>query len=513
MVLMSDNLNENNSLNKDASQENNTVNNTNSTPQFKPRYDNYYADTVVHSDEQPASGGNNGSYAYVSENTQKPVKQKKHTFLKAVAFVLCLAIVGVGSVQGYKIYRDNKDSSELSEFDSEKSESSSKNSSAVSYDSDENEEEIPSLIQLASRTDAKSIPDIVDSIMPSVVGVSSNFEFTQTYSFFGWSSEPQTQELTGTGTGFIISEDGYIVTNAHVIYDTEYGAGEAIDVSIMFSDETEHEAKIIAYDNETDIAVLKVDETGLTPAVIGNSDELRVGELVIAVGNPLGFDLFGSVTSGIVSALNRDISINEKSMSLIQTDAPINSGNSGGPLLNSCGQVIGINSAKMSSSYGSASVEGLGFAIPISDAKKIIDDLINYKYVKGRPQIGISTSDVSESHSRYYNIPMGVWVRDVEPGSAADLAGIEQNDIIIDIEGEAVKTADELNVIKNKYKAGDTITLTVYRRGEDLKIELTLQEADRSQQDASPSTEPEVPEEEPEMPSFSYDPRETIPGR
>ena len=138
--------------------------------------------------------------------------------------------------------------------------------------------------------------------------------------------------MLGTGTGFIISDDGYIVTNAHVIYDeSEYNAGEAVSVSIMFSDETQHDAKIIAYDTETDIAVLKVDETGLKPAVLGNSDDLRVGELVIAVGNPLGLDLFGSVTHGIVSALNRKIDINEKSMTLIQTDAPINSGNSGGP--------------------------------------------------------------------------------------------------------------------------------------------------------------------------------------
>jgi len=465
---MSENFNE---YNNNISEEGTTPPPADTT---QHHYDNYYADTIIPSSEptiDPAAQP--GSYAYVSENAPKP--KKKHSFLKAVAFVLCLAIVGVGSVQGYKIYRDNKDGSELSEPESEEKTTSANKEIEYSDDSS-TDPDAPSLISLASRTDAKPIPDIVDSIMPSVVGVSSNFEYTQSYSIFGWNSDPMSRQMTGTGTGFIISEDGYIVTNAHVVFDTEYGAGEAVDVSIMFSDETEHEAKIIAYDTETDIAVLKVDETGLTPAVIGNSDELRVGELVIAVGNPLGFELFGSVTSGIVSALNRDISINDKSMSLIQTDAPINSGNSGGPLLNSCGQVVGINSAKMSSSYGAASVEGLGFAIPITDAKKIIDDLINYKYVKGRPQIGISTRDVTESHSRYYNIPMGVYVTSVEPGSAAEEAGIQKGDVIIDIEGEAIKTADELNVIKNKYKAGDTITLTVNRRDEDIKIELTLQE-------------------------------------
>ena len=232
-----------------------------------------------------------------------------------------------------------------------------------------------------------------------------------------------------------------IVTNAHVIYDEEYNAGEAVDVSVLFSDETEHEAKIIAYDVETDIAVLKVNETGLTPATLGDSDELRVGELVIAIGNPLGFDLFGSVTSG---------------MKLIQTDAAINSGNSGGPLLNSCGQVIAINSAKMSSSYGSATVEGLGFAIPIKEAKTIIDDLINNGYVTGRPQIGIATVDVTEAYSSYLGLPMGVYIQNVQEGSAAEKAGLQVGDVIIGIEDEAITTGDELNQIKNTYKAGDT---------------------------------------------------------
>lgn len=420
------------------------------------------------------------SYAYTANDSIKTKRTKKHPLLKAVAFVLCLAIVGVGSVQGYKIYKDNKDKSELDEFNADKDSDSDYSDIPISNNGTNDDEDYPSIIQLAARTDAKALPDIVDDIMPSVVGVSSNFEFTQSYGFFGWDSGPQERQMLGTGTGFIISDDGYIVTNAHVIYDeSEYNAGEAVSVSIMFSDETQHDAKIIAYDTETDIAVLKVDETGLKPAVLGNSDDLRVGELVIAVGNPLGLDLFGSVTHGIVSALNRKIDINEKSMTLIQTDAPINSGNSGGPLLNSCGQVIGINSAKISSNYssGSASVEGLGFAIPITEAKAIIDDLINYNYVKGRPQMGITTSDITEAYSRYLNLPMGVYVVTVEPGSAAEAAGLRKGDVIIDVEGEPVTTADELNQIKSQYKAGDTITLTVNRNDMDVKITLTLEEA------------------------------------
>ena len=300
------------------------------------------------------------------------------------------------------------------------------------------------------------------------------------FSFGFGNVEPQTQQMVGTGTGIVMTKDGYIVTNAHVVYDdSEYKCGEAVEVSVLFSDDeqTQKEAKIVAYDTETDIAVLKVDANDLTPASFGDSDELRVGELVIAIGNPLGFDLFGSVTSGIVSGLNRQITINEKSMNLIQIDAAINSGNSGGPLVNSCGQVIGINSAKMSSSYSSqASIEGLGFAIPIDEAKVIIDDLINYKYVKGRPQIGISTRDVSETVSKYYNIPMGVYVAEVAEGSSAEFAGIKSGDVIIGIQGEAVTTGEELNKIKNQYKAGDEITLTITRGGEDIDITLVLQE-------------------------------------
>lgn len=416
------------------------------------------------------------SYVYVSENYTQPKKKKKHRVLKTIALLLCVAIVGTGAAFGYKIYKDNEKSNELSEFKADDDESESLVIDNNSDKSDNNTDSGPSLIQLASRSDAKQLPDIVDEIMPSVVGVSATFEYEYSGGLFGFGGT-QTQQMQGTGTGIVMTADGYIITNAHVVYDqSTYNAGKAIEVSVLFSDTTEHEAKIIAYDPETDIAVLKVNETGLTPATFGNSDELRVGELVIAVGNPLGFDLFGSVTSGIVSALNRQIAIDGKDMNLIQTDAAINSGNSGGPLLNSCGQVIGINSAKMSSSYGSASVEGLGFAIPINEAKVIIDELINNGYVTGKPQIGIATVDVDEVTASYYNLPMGVFVSSVEPGSAAEIAGIQARDVIIDIEGEAVTTAAELNRIKNKYKAGDTIQLTVNRGGQDIKIQLVLGE-------------------------------------
>lgn len=429
---------------------------------------------------------NSYSYSSDTENTEKP--HKKRSFLKAVAFILSLVIVGAGSVQVYKYTEKNpkistieNDSSEESENSEESEETPSVNAVGNTNPTSSESERLPSLIDLASRKNAMSVPDIVENSMPSVVGVSATFEYTQqSIDIWGFGTPSnQTREIKGTGTGIIMTDDGYIITNAHVVYDTsEYNCGDAKSVSVVLSDETEYEAKVMGRDVETDIAVLKIDAKNLKAAEFGDSNDLKVGELVIAIGNPLGFELFGSVTSGIISAIDREITVNEKQMKLIQTDAAINSGNSGGPLLNSCGQVIGINSSKISSSYGSASIEGLGFAIPISEAKIIIDDLINYGYVTGRPQIGIQTQNVSDTISRFYGIPVGVYVVSVSEGSSAEFAGIKEGDVIIGIQGEPVENLNELNEIKNKYKAGDEIKLTISRQGEseDIEISLVLQE-------------------------------------
>ena len=443
------------------------------------------------------------SYSYSSnfseqtDNTATKPKKKKRGFLKAIGFILCMAVVSSGSIIGYRYFEKNNPSVSLVEKEdsnsqSAKDDTSDSKAASTKKETSSVDKNTPSLLELAARSDAKSIPMIVEEAMPSVVGIASTFEYASTNDSFGFGGfggfggfdnydnygSSQTNEIKSTGTGIVMTADGYIITNAHVVYDTsEYNCGKAVEISVLFSDESEKEAKIIGYDTESDIAVLKVDANNLTPANFGQSEELMVGELVIAIGNPLGFDLFGSVTTGIVSALNREITINEKQMTLIQTDAAINSGNSGGPLLNSSGQVIGINSAKMSSSYmSSASVEGLGFAIPITNAKIIIDDLINYGYVTGKPQIGISGVDIDEINSRYYNIPQGIWVSTIKKGSAAEKAGIKQSDVIIGIEGEPVKSIADLNKIKNKYKAGDTVTITVSRAGEDMDFKVVLQE-------------------------------------
>lgn len=428
------------------------------------------------------------SYSYTSENSkQSGDKKKKHSILKVIAFVLCMGIVGAGSIQVYK-YIDAS-SPNVSDYSSVSESSSNKEVSSADKNEKDDTNKAPSVIDISSKTDAMAIPDIVEKAMPSVVGVSATFEYTpQSYGYgWGWGfdyDDPQTKKAVGTGTGIVISDDGYIVTNAHCIYDdSEFKCGLAVEVSVLFNDESKVDAKVVGYDRETDLAVLKVDKKNLTAATFGSSSELRVGETVIAIGNPLGFELFGSVTSGIVSALDREIMINEKRMTLIQTDAAINSGNSGGPLLNCCGQVIGINSAKMSSSVSSssASIEGLGFAIPIDSARSIIDDLINYTYVTGRPQIGITTNDVTETLSKYYNIPMGAYVISVQENGAASKAGIKVGDVIIAVDGESITNGEQLNELKNKHKAGDEITLTISRGGEDIDVNVVLQEANDSE--------------------------------
>ena len=448
----------------------------------------------------PGNGGsgNNGGYSYVNyysdPNGGDPNKKpkKKHTGLKVAAFVLAMVLVSGGSIGVYEgIRSSNADNSSsiVASNDSSAAESSTGDSSS-SKKSDSSQ----SWIQLASTNGSMSVADIVKKVTPSVVGVQSTFSSSNGSNnnpmngyggFFGYGSQGNngSQGMTGVGTGIIMSKDGYIVTNAHVIYDDEYGYGEASSVQIQMSDEeTTYDARIVAYDKEADIAVLKIDADNLTPAEFGDSSSCEVGEMVVAIGNPLGLQFQNTVTCGIISALDRKVTINDNTMTLIQTDTAINNGNSGGPLINSSGQVIGINSAKMSSTYsGEATVEGIGFAIPMSEAKSIVDDLINYGYVTGRPQLGISCQDVTEAVSQAYNIPVGAYIFSVTAGGAADQAGLQPGDVITGIQDQTISTTEELNAVKNQYKAGDTITLTYVRAGETKKVDVTLAEVQQTE--------------------------------
>lgn len=302
-----------------------------------------------------------------------------------------------------------------------------------------------------------TVVEIARKVGPTVVGINTK---VQRQTIFG---TPTTS--AGSGSGIILSADGYIVTNNHVIE----GASE---ITVLLSDGTELPAKLVGGDARTDLAVIKMEGNNFPYATLGNSSELQVGELAVAIGNPLGNELAGSVTGGYISALNRSITVDDQKFNLIQTDAAINPGNSGGALVNNYGEVIGINSVKMSAS----GVEGIGFAIPIDEAKPIIENLKNDGYVKGRPVIGIAGRNVTKQDSEYYGIPVGIYVMELTPYSAAEKAGIKISDVITEVDGVKVETIDELNREKEKHKAGDTVTLTVIRNDDTLKIKLTLQE-------------------------------------
>jgi len=302
-----------------------------------------------------------------------------------------------------------------------------------------------------------SVVEIAKKVGPTVVGINTK---TQGISIFG-----RIQETQGSGSGIILTADGYIVTNNHVIEN-------ATEITVVLSDGKEYEAKLTGADARTDLAVLKIEGKNFPYATLGNSSELQVGELAVAIGNPLGNELAGSVTGGYISALNRSIIVDDRKFNLIQTDAAINPGNSGGALVNNYGEIIGINSVKMSAS----GVEGIGFAIPIDEAKPIIEDLKTSGYVTGRPVIGIGGRNVTQQDSAYYNIPIGIYVSQISPYSAAEKAGIRIGDVVIEFNGEKVTTIDELNQKKEAFKVGDTVTLTIIRDGQKKKISLTLTE-------------------------------------
>lgn len=274
----------------------------------------------------------------------------------------------------------------------------------------------------------------------------------------------------GQGTGVIISDDGYIVTNAHVVS----GYSE-LTVTLNDENKSEYPATVVGQDAVTDIAVIRIRAKGLTPAEIGTSSTLQVGQDVVVIGNPLGEEFSGSVTTGIISALDRQVEFdNGQVYNYIQTNAAINSGNSGGPLVNMQGQVIGITAAKIDTSVA----EGMGFAIPIDDVVPVANDLIEFGYVKSRPYIGVAGEGLDEQFATFYNLPMGVHITAVSENSPAAESGLQVDDIITHINGVEVASVGQLNAEKNKHKPGDTVELTVYRysTGDTITIKLVLGE-------------------------------------
>ena len=311
---------------------------------------------------------------------------------------------------------------------------------------------------------------VANKVLPSIVGISVEYTVN---TMFGGSSTAE-----AAGSGIIISEDGYILTNNHVINSSTsnnnsyYQITEANNLKVtLYGDETEYDAKVVGSDSQTDLAVIKIEKTGLTAAEIGDSDSVQVGEFVMAVGNPLG--LQSSISTGIISAKNREIQDSEygTKYNVIQTDAAINSGNSGGALVNADGKVIGINTLKLSGT----GIEGIGFAIPINSTINVYQELIKSGKI-ARPYIGIVGIDVDEAIAKKNNLVQGVYVRSVENFSAAEKAGLKSGDVIIEADGSSIKTMDELNTIKNKHAVGDKLKLKINRNGKEKEVTLTLQE-------------------------------------
>ena len=300
-----------------------------------------------------------------------------------------------------------------------------------------------------------------------------------------------------SGSGFILTEDGYILTNYHVIQNSN-------SVQVTTYDNTAYSASIVGYDESNDIAVLKIDATGLTPVVLGDSDELYVGDEVMAIGNPLG-ELTFSLTVGYVSAMDREVTLSSgTTMDLIQTDAAINSGNSGGALFNTYGEVVGITNAKYSSSSSSssASIDNIGFAIPINHVKGIVTSIIEKGYIV-KPYIGVSVTSVS-SEMISYGLPKGAAVKVIAEGSPAEESGLKVNDIVTAINGEEITTSSELVKIVSVAQPGDVLTLTVYRQGEAERLTITLTVGEKQQEALANNTSSEQSSQQSGISGFPF---------
>jgi len=396
------------------------------------------------------------------ERPAKEAKPKKKSgkagaFLRAACLALVCAMLGgfAGSALTAGKLNDRIDSLETR---------LTQNETAVTEVSDRQSAIAASpVVSNGGETTGMTAAQIYDQACKQVVGITTDVTFTN---FFGMQSSSAV-----SGSGFIVSEDGYIVTNFHVI---EYAVQQDSPITVMLHDGTKYTATIVGTEQANDIAVLKIEATGLTPAVFGNSELLHVGDSVYAVGNPLG-ELEFSMSTGHVSALDRVITTEDsESINMFQVDAAVNPGNSGGPVYNSLGQVVGVVTAK----YSSSGVEGLGFAIPVNDVNKITNDLITKGYVTGKAYLGIWLDErYSEMYAQYYNMPLGAYVSDVSAGSCAEKAGIQKGDVITSLGGIEVTSYSELRNAMKQFYAGDVVEIELYRAGESVTLTVTLDEA------------------------------------
>ncbi len=384
---------------------------------------------------------------------QKPKKKKKRV-LRTIAVVLCCAIAGCALGAGGVLIGMNLQPGMEEPKPTE-------NLTTMVEGLRET-----SKIQIAQIDTSKEMTpaEVYAANVQSTVGITT----AVTTNYFGFQTTS-----AASGSGFVISDDGYILTNYHVIEDSN-------SIAVSMYDGTTYEAKLIGYDESNDIAVLKVEAEGLSPVILGDSDNLNVGDEVVAIGNPLG-ELTFSLTVGYVSAMDRQVTLSSNvTMNLIQTDAAINSGNSGGALFNLYGEVIGVTNAKYSSSSSSeASIDNIGFAIPMNSVRSIVESIIEKGYI-AKPYIGVTISNVS-SESQLYGLPQGAAVQSVTEGGPAALGGLAAGDIVTKANDTVIASSDDLKALILESNPGDVLNLTVYRQGENLSLTVTI---DEQRQDA-----------------------------
>lgn len=406
-------------------------------------------------------------------SSRQPDKKRNRSVLRVVlSVVLVLALVGGGCGLTYAAMNEQwtqKAQADAATISKMQQQLSAVQSGTITADN----------VTYAVSPEGTQTPRMVyENNAKSVVAVSSTIQST----VYG-----QTRQGTSSGSGFIISDDGYVVTNCHVVEG-------ATDVTVTLSTGDEYTAKIVGSDSLNDVALLKVEASGLPAVKLGSSDDLAIGDMVCAIGNPLG-SLTATLTVGYVSGKDRQVTTDNSTINMIQTDAAINSGNSGGPLFNMYGEVVGITSAKYSGTTSSgASIEGISFAIPIDDVMSIIGDLQEYGYVTGA-YLGVTVTDTDAAAAKLYGMPTGAYVNSVEENGAAARAGVQPKDIIIGLGDTEISNRTELTRALRRFKAGDTTTITVIRSGERVTMDITLDEKPRDTQSSAGTTDPTQPQD------------------
>ena len=394
--------------------------------------------------------------SYETGSTKPPKNRGGLITLLLIAVIFLGGIASVLGVMNVKLFRqlNQSDPSDMTFFetqatDSVETDTESATESATTADTTVELNKTPDSVENIPQEGGLSYQQIYEKNIASVVSISCD---------------------TGSGTGVVLSKDGYIVTNCHVVDGSK-------SIQVVLTDERVLNATIVGADSVSDLAVLHVQASDLTPAEFGDSNSLRVGDAVAAIGDPLGLEFRGTMTDGIVSAINRDVTSEGRTMTLIQTNAALNSGNSGGPLLNCYGQVVGINTMKIGAFTDSAGVEGLGFAIPSTTVKEIVNQLISQGYVSGRPDLGFYGQTISNIEQAWYRLPAGVLITQVETGSSAEKAGIAEGDVLLSLDDTRVTNTQTLENLLYSYQAGEQVSVIIYRGGKQYSVKLTLGEA------------------------------------